>query len=132
MVPEDVRVVLLVRGEDRDHELDVVLVALGEQRADGAVREAGGEGGRLGHPALALDEAAGDLAGRVHPLLELDGEREEVETGPRQAAVGRPEDEGVAVAQGDCAAGEAGELAGLEREGSTAELDLERGGSGHG
>ena len=128
---QDVRVVLLVRREDRDHDLDVVLVALGEEGADRAVREPGREGRGLGHPAFALDEAAGDLAGRVHPLLELDGEREEVETGPRLAAVGRPEDEGVAVAKGDGAAGKAGKLAGLERERSTAELDLERGGCGH-
>ena len=131
MVPRMSGVVLLVRRQDRDHDLDVVLVALGEQRADRAVGEAGGEGRGLGHPALALDEAARDLAGRVHPLLEVDGEREEVETGPRLGAVGGPEDEGVAVADGDGAAGEAGELAGLERERSTAELDLERGGSGH-
>ena len=128
---EDVRVVLLVRRQDRDDELDVVLVALGEERADRAVREAGREGRGLRHPAFALDEAAGDLAGRVHPLLELDREREEVETGPRQAAVGRPENEGVAVAERDCAAGQTGELAGLEGEGSSAELDLERGGCGH-
>ena len=38
---DDVRVVLLVGREDRDHELDVVLVALGEQRADRAVGLAG-------------------------------------------------------------------------------------------
>ncbi len=129
---ENVRVVLLVRGQDRDHELDVVLVALGEQRADRAVGEARCERRGLGHAAFALDEAAGDLAGGVHPLLELDGEREEVETGPRLGAVGGPEDHGVAVAQGDGAAGKAGELAGLEGKGSTAELDLERGGLGHG
>ena len=61
---EDVRVVLVVRREDRDHELDVVLVALGEQRADRAVREARGERRGLGRAALALDEPAGDLARR--------------------------------------------------------------------
>ena len=76
---EDVGLVLLVRREDRDHELDVVLVALGEERPDRAVGQARGEGRRLGGPRLALDEAARDLARGVHPLFELDGEREEVE-----------------------------------------------------
>ena len=128
---EDVRVVLVVRREDRDDELDVVLVALGEQRADRAVGEARGERRGLGRAALALDEAARDLAGGVHPLLEVDGEREEVEPGAGLGAVGGPEDHRVAVAKGDRAAGEAGELAGLEGQRSTAELDLERGGSGH-
>ena len=76
---EDVGLVLLVGREDRDDELDVVLVALGEERPDRAVGQAGGQGGRLGRARLALDEAAGDLARGVHPLLELDREREEVE-----------------------------------------------------
>ena len=128
---EDVRVVLVVRRQDGDHDLDVVLVALGEQRADRAVREARGERGGLGRAALALDEPARDLAGGVHPLLEVDREREEVEPGAGLGAVGGPEDHRVAVAEGDRAAGEAGELAGLQREGATAELDLECGGSGH-
>ncbi len=40
---DDVRVVLLVGREDRDHELDVVLVALGEERPDRPVDLAGGQ-----------------------------------------------------------------------------------------
>ena len=76
---EHVRLVLLVGREDRDDQLDVVLVALGEERPDRAVGQAGGERRRLGGTRLALDEAARDLARGVHPLLELDGEREEVE-----------------------------------------------------
>ena len=38
----------------------------------------GGEDRLLGRASLALEEAAGDLSGRVHPLLDVDGEREEV------------------------------------------------------
>ena len=128
---EDVELVLVVRREGRDDDLDVVLVALGEQRADRAVGEARRERRGLGGAALALDEAAGDLAGRVHPLLEVDGEREEVETGAGLGAVRGPEDHRVAVAGGDGAAGVAGETAGLEDQLTAAELDLERGGSGH-
>ena len=129
---EDVRVVLVVRREDGDDELDVVLVALGEERPDGAVGEARRERRGLGRAALALDEAAGDLARGVHPLLEVDRQREEVEAGAGLGAVRGPEDHRVAVAEGDGAAGEAGELAGLQDQLTTAELDLERGGSGHG
>ena len=122
---EDVGLVLLVGREDRDDELDVVLVALGEERADRAVGQAGGQGGRLGRARLALDEAARDLARGVHPLLELDREREEVEAGPRVGPVGGAEHQGVAVADGDGAAGEACELAGLDGQRSTTELRLE-------
>jgi hypothetical protein len=123
--PEDVRVVLLVGREDRDHELDVVLVAGREERPNGPVRLASGEDGVLGRPRLALDEPARDLARGVHPLLEVDREREEVEAGPGLGAVGGAEHHGVAVADGDGAAGEACEPAGLDGQRATAELRLE-------
>ena len=122
---DDVGLVLLVGREDRDDELDVVLVALGEERADRAVGQAGGQGGRLRRARLALDEAARDLARGVHPLLELDREREEVEAGAGVGPVGRAEHHGVAVADGDGAAGEACELAGLDGQRSATELRLE-------
>ena len=122
---DDVRVVLLVRREDRDDELDVVLVALGEERADRPVRQAGGEDRRLRRARLALDEAARDLARGVHPLLEVDREREEVEAGAGLGPVGGAEHHGVAVADGDGAAGEACELAGLDGQRATTELGLE-------
>ena len=122
---EDVGVVLLVGREDRDDQLDVVLVALREERPDRPVGQAGRQDGGLGRARLALDEAAGDLAGRVHPLLEIDGEREEVEARPGLRPVGGPEDQGVAVTDGDGAAGQASEPAGLDGQRSTAELRLE-------
>ncbi len=127
---EDVGLVLLVRGEDGDHELDVVLVALGEEGPDRAIGQARREGRRLRGPGLALDEAARDLARGVHPLFEFNGEREEVEPGAGVAPVGGAEDHRVAVANGDGAAGQAGQLAGFDGQRSTAELGLE--GCGHG
>ena len=123
---EDVGLVLLVGREDRDDELDVVLVALGEERADRAVGQAGGQRGRLGRARLALDEAAGDLARGVHALLELDREREEVEARAGIRPVGGAEHQGVTVADGDGAAGEAGEPAGLDGQRATTDLRLER------
>ena len=66
---EHVGVVLLVGGEHGDDDLDVVAVALGEERADRPVGQARGEDRVLGGAAFALDEAAGDLAGGVHALF---------------------------------------------------------------
>ena len=74
---------------------------------------------------LALDEAARDLARGVHPLLEVDREREEVEARAGLGPVGGAEHHGVAVADGDGAAGESGELAGLDGQRATTELGLE-------
>jgi len=80
---EHVHLVLLIRGEDGDDDLDVVLVPLGEERPDRAVGQPVGKDGLLGRTRLALDEAARDLARGVHALFELDREREEVQPGPR-------------------------------------------------
>ncbi|GIW20188.1 MAG: hypothetical protein KatS3mg065_0484 [Chloroflexota bacterium] len=118
---EDVGVVLLIRREDGDDDLDVVPVALREEGPDRSVRQPGGEDRSLRGSRFALDEAARDLAGGVHPLLEVDGEGEEVEPRPGVGAVRRPEDDGIAVADGDRAAGEEGHLAGLDGEGPAAD-----------
>ena len=122
---EHVRVVLLVGGQDGQHDLDVVLVALREQRPDGPVRQAGGEDRGLGWARFALDEAARDLARGVHPLLEVDREREEVQARAGLGPVGGAEHHRVAVRDGDGAACEARELARFEGELASAELDGE-------
>ena len=75
---------------------------------------------------LALDEAARDLARGVHPLLEVDGEREEVEARAGLRPVGGAEHQGVAVANGDGATGQTGHAAGLDGQRPTTELRLER------
>jgi hypothetical protein len=69
---EDVVGVLVVdRHGDRD-QLRVAVPALGEERPQGPVDHARSEGGLLACPALAAEEAAGDLARGVHPLLHVD------------------------------------------------------------
>jgi len=123
--PDDVRVVLLIRREDRDDQLDVVLVAVGEQRADRAVGQTRRQDRRLGRPRLALDEPARDLARGVHPLLEVDCVREEVEPGTGIRPVRGPEHHGVTETDGDGAARESGELAGFDGQRATTELRLE-------
>jgi hypothetical protein len=51
---------MLQHGDD---DLRLVLVAIGEQRADRPVDQARGQRLELGRAAFALEEAAGDLAG---------------------------------------------------------------------
>ena len=78
--------------------------------------------------ALPLEEAAGDLPGGVHPLLDVDREREEVRVRPRiRTADGRREDHGLARAAEDCAVCLLGEPARLEDDLLTADLDGHRG-----
>ena len=120
---QDVGVVLLVGREDREDDLDVVVVALREERANRPVGEAHRQDGGLRRAGLALDESAGDLARGVHPLLVVDGEREEV--GALAGLLGGDrgrQDDGVAIPDDDRAVCLLGELAGLHAEGPAADL----------
>ena len=122
---DDVGVVLLVGREDRQDDLDVVVVALREERADRPVGEAHRQDGRLRWARLALDEAARDLAGGIHSLLVVDGEREEVRALARiLAGDGCRQDDRVSVTENDGAIGLLGELAGLHAEDLAADLGL--------
>jgi hypothetical protein len=76
---QNVRIVLQVVLDDRDDDLRVVLVAIGEERADRAVDQAGNQRFLLGRTAFALEVAARDLAGGEGLFLVVDGQREEVE-----------------------------------------------------
>ena len=76
---EDVVGVFVVyRHGDRD-QLRLARPALWKERAQRPVDHSSGEGGLLSGPALTAEEAAGDLARGVHPLLHVDGQREEVD-----------------------------------------------------
>src|SRR5256885_13123203 len=52
--------------------------ALDERRAQRPVDQPAGEDRVLGRTALAAEERAGNAPGGVHPLLDVDGQREEV------------------------------------------------------
>ena len=114
--------------EDRADHLHLVAEALRPERPDRAVDHPRGQGRALGGATLALEETAGDLPGGVHPLLDVDREREEVGVGARiRAPDGRREDHGVAAAYDDCAVRLLGELARLEVELLAPDLDGHRG-----
>src|SRR5690348_10196045 len=67
-----------VGGQDRADDLHLVAEALRPQRPDRPVDHARSQDRALRRTSLALEEAARDLAGGVHALLDVDGEREEV------------------------------------------------------
>ncbi len=110
--------ILLVGAEDGDDDLGLVAVAVGEAGAQRPVDEPGGQDGGVGRPPLPTEERAGDLAGGVHALFDVDGEGEEVDPfADARGGVGGGQDDGVAELGDDGALGLLGEPAGLERQG---------------
>ncbi len=75
---EDIGIVLPVGGEHEDLDEHFVKVAEGEERADGPINHACGEGFLGGGAAFALDESAGELACGGGLFTVIDGEGEEV------------------------------------------------------
>ena len=119
---EDVVRALVVDRERDRHELGLVAPALGEERPQRAVDHAGDQRRLLPRAALALEERAGDLAGRVHPLLDVHRERHEVDVA--DVARGRgAQDAGVAGGDEDGAGGLLGQAARLEDDLRAADLD---------
>ena len=80
---DHVVVVGRVEGEDVDDHLHLVAQPLHEGRAQRAVDQSGGQNGALSGASLAAEEGAGDASRGVHPLLDVNGEREEVDGVPR-------------------------------------------------
>ncbi len=67
-----------IGAEDCSHDVDLVAEAFGERRPQRPVDEAASQDRLVGRPALSAEERPGDLAGCVHPLFDVDGERKEV------------------------------------------------------
>ena len=119
-------------AEHRDDDLDLVAQTVDEGRAQRAVDETADQD-RLGRgAALAAEERAGDLAGGVGALFDIDRQREEVEAVARVLArAGGAEDHGVLVeVRGNRALGLLREPAGLEPDGALAELAVVENGFG--
>ncbi len=116
---------VVIDAHDRRHDGHVVAEVIGEQRADGAVDDAGGQDALLAGTALAAVERAGDAADGVELFLKVNGEGEEIDAVARTGGSrGADQHAGVAVADHDGGVGELGELADLEREGAAGELHL--------
>ena len=114
---DDVGIVLQVVGEHGGDDLGLALEARREQRPDRPVDQPRGQRFLLGRAALALEEAAGDLAGGEGLLLVVDGEREEVDAGPLfPGGDDGGEDRGVAVGGEHRAVGLTGDPTGFENE----------------
>jgi hypothetical protein len=105
----------VVDAHRRRHDLGLVVPPLREQRPDRPVDHARGEDPFLGGPALTLEEAAGDLPGGVHALLDVNGQGQKVHVA-RIPGGGGAEHHRVAGADDDRAACLLGELAGLEAD----------------
>ncbi len=71
--------VLAVHRQRGDDDVGLTSVVVVEGRTEGAVDEAAGQDGLVARAALAPEEGTGDATGGIHPLLEVDGEREEVD-----------------------------------------------------
>ena len=114
-------------GEHQRDDLRFVPPAGGEQRPDRTVNHARGEDFLVRHLAFALEEPAGNAAGRVGVLAVVDGQGQEVDV---LARVGRAtrgdEHHRVAEADEDGPVGLLGQLAGFERKGFGADLQFTR------
>ena len=127
--------VVELAGRDRQHgddDLDLVAETVDERRAQRAVDQTADEDRLGGGAALATEERAGDLAGGVRALFDVDGQREEVEAFARvlAGAGGREEHRLFVEVRGDGALRLLRETAGFEPDGAGAERAVVENGFG--
>ena len=122
---EHVGVVLLIGRQHQRDDLRLVAPASREQRPRRPIDTAARQHLLVGRLAFALEEPAGDAAGRVGVFAVVDRQREEVDplAGVRGAA-GRHQHDGIAVPDDDGAVGLLGQLAGFEAEGLVADREF--------
>src|SRR3546814_6590502 len=75
---EDVGIIMAVIAQSLSDGVDLVIGTFGEQRADRAVDQAADQRFLFRRAAFALEEAAGDAAGRRIFFLVMDGQGKEV------------------------------------------------------
>ncbi len=122
---EDVRVVLLIRRQNKRDDLRLEAPAGWEQRPDRPVDAAAREHFLFRRLAFAFEEAAGDPSRRVGVFTIVHGQRQEVDSFARVGgAACRHEDDRVAEADDDGAAGLLGELSRFEPERVIADGDF--------
>ena len=112
---ENVRIVLAVRAEQDGLDLDFVIPALGEERANRAVGETAGEDFLFCGTTFALEVAAGKLSSSSSLLAVIDGQREEVLSVLRLGGGDSGDDDDrFAELNGDGTVGLLGQLAGFD------------------
>ncbi len=122
---QDVRIVLEIVLHNGDDDLGVVLVAVGEERTDRAIDQAGNQRFLFARTTFTLEVATRDLAGGVGLFLVVDGQRKEIETG--LGLLGRNDggqNHGLAISRQHGAISLARDLAGLEDERTAAPFDF--------
>ena len=127
---EDVGVILAVGREQQRLDLDFIVPALGEERADGAIGQAAGEDLLLGGTTFTLEVTAGVTASGRCLFAVIHGEGEEILT--RLGLGGRNscgEDDGFAELNGDGAVGLLCKAAGFDGDVLATNGDLN--GMGH-
>ena len=112
-----------VGTHDGGDDLHLVAEALGEARAQRTVGETAGEDGRLAGTTLTTEDAAGDLARRVHALLDVDRQREEVDALAGLRRDDGAQDGGVTDADEHRAVGLGSELARLQGHFESGRID---------
>ena len=127
---EHVVQVVGIEAEDRDNDLDLVAQAGDERRSQWPVDQPTGEDRVGGGAALAAEEGAGNPARGIHPLLDINGQREEVKVlfGGLAGGGGRQQHGFVVEVGDDGAGGLLGQPTGLESDGAGAEAPVVDGG----
>ena len=123
----DVERVLVVDGERRHDHVGLAAIPVLERRTKRPVYQAAREDGLFTRPSLPPEERAGNAANGIHPLLEVDGEWEEIDSlTHRLGGGGGDEDLYSAESGDDGAVSLSGELAGGEGHGLAADLSRNR------
>ena len=121
-----VGIVLHVVRQHGDDHLGLVAPAVGEQRADRPVDQAGDQRLLLGRTSLALEIAAGNAARGIGLFLVVDGQRQEVDALARRLGGDHGgEHDGLAIGRHDGAVGLAGDFSGFKPEGTSTPVDLD-------
>ena len=97
-------------------DLHLVDHSFREQRAQRAVDQAGDQDGQIAGPALPALKTAGNTPGGIETFLVIDAEREEIHPLAWLGARRRGQDDGIARAHGNGAAGKLGQRAGFNRD----------------
>jgi len=121
---QHVGVVLAVVAHDPHLDLDLIDEAVGKERADGAIDHPHGEDFLLVRRPLALAEASGELTARPELLAVITLKGEVVQPRTRIGPYCRGQNRGVRVGRDHRPVGQPGDLAGLEPEGTAADLSL--------